>query len=128
VDKLISKFFKLNADEKPTLDVDTSQKVLEAALENNNQPKIPEEEKDHEREVSLRQNLFNNYTLSFIFFYRSQTKKVCIIHPSLQAPTHARAIDVKRVLILYNPSSGDKKGSKIADEARNMFLAASINV
>jgi hypothetical protein len=54
--------------------------------------------------------------------------KVCVVHPSLQAPTHARAVVVKRILLLYNPHSGSQKGEKIAVEAKELFLAAKIDV
>lgn len=110
MDRLISKFFKLDTHPEDktqkTMDVDTSQKVLEDALATNKQPAISPEEYEHERE----------------------TKKVCVMHPSLQAPTHARAVTVKKVLCLYNPNSGEKKGEKIANEAQIIFTAAGVEV
>jgi hypothetical protein len=52
VDRLISKFFHLGhhePDPRTTTDVETSEKVLEEALANNNQPAIPADaSRDHE--------------------------------------------------------------------------------
>lgn len=109
VDRLLSKFFHLgHKDPEPAqtvTDVGTSEKVLADALAHNNQPAIPADaSRDHD------------------------VSKVCIVHPSLQAPTHAREVKVKRVLMLYNPHSGAQKGEKIAKEAKALFSAANIDV
>lgn len=50
------------------------------------------------------------------------------MHPSLQAPTHARSVNVQRVLMLYNPHSGAQRGAKIAEEAKILFIANKIEV
>jgi len=83
-----------------TTDVATSERVLEEALAHNNQPAIPADA-SRDREV---------------------------VHPSLQAPTHAREVTVKRVLLLYNPQSGAQKGEKIALQAKTLFVEANIDV
>jgi len=108
VDRFLNKVFHLGHHEpaaRVTTDVATSEKVLEEALAHNNQPAIPSDA-SRDREVS----------------------KVCVVHPSLQAPTHARQVVVKRVLLLYNPHSGAQKGEKIAIQAKELFLASHIDV
>eukprot|EP00026_Physarum_polycephalum_P008539 Phypoly_transcript_08627.p1 GENE.Phypoly_transcript_08627~~Phypoly_transcript_08627.p1 ORF type:complete len:434 (+),score=66.26 Phypoly_transcript_08627:107-1408(+) len=108
VDKFLTKFFHLGhnqPDARVTTDVETSERILEEALAHNNQPSIPPDA-SRERDIS----------------------KVCVVHPSLQAPTHARQVAVKRVLLLYNPHSGAQKGEKIAAEAKQLFSANHIDV
>lgn len=96
---------EVHSSSPTTIDVTTSERVLEQALANNNQPVIPADaSRDHE------------------------VSKVCIVHPSLQAPTHAREVAVKRVLLLFNPKSGAEEGAKIAEKAKTMFTANNVDV
>jgi len=108
IDHFIHKLFRMEEkkDTEHVTDIPTSEKVLEEALASDRQPTIVPSPDLHGKEIS----------------------KVCVMHPSLIAPTHARSIVVKKVLILYNPASGAKDGIKLEEEARDIFVAQHIDV
>eukprot|EP01111_Echinosteliopsis_oligospora_P009644 TRINITY_DN2862_c0_g1_i2.p1 TRINITY_DN2862_c0_g1~~TRINITY_DN2862_c0_g1_i2.p1 ORF type:complete len:514 (+),score=145.32 TRINITY_DN2862_c0_g1_i2:166-1707(+) len=60
--------------------------------------------------------------------HHRETHKAIVLHPSLATPTHAKAVVVKCILMLYNPQSGAHQGEKIARHSVDLFHESKIEV